>query len=70
MLFYLDVFSCQFAKEFLRNPPHEQSAEIRKAFPGYEVVYGVFSKSGFTQRLLDVAAENPSLLLVNEDNIM
>ena len=48
----------------------EQSAEIRKTFPGYEVVYGVFSKSGFTQRLLDVAAENPRLLLVNEDNIM
>ena len=35
----------------------EESPKIQKAFPGYEVVYGFFSKSGFTQRLLDVARE-------------
>ena len=28
---------------------------IRKSYPGYDVIYGVFSKSGFTQRMLDVA---------------
>ncbi|MGN0077963.1 MAG: ATP-binding protein [Coriobacteriales bacterium] len=48
----------------------ERSAEIRRAFPSYELIYGVFSKSGFTQRLLDLAAENPSLLLVNEDKVV
>ena len=45
------------------------AGEIRKAFPGYDVVYGVFSKSGFTQRMLDAAKEAPELFLINEDNI-
>lgn len=43
------------------------AAGIKKAFPGYEVIYGIFSKSGFTGRLLDVARENTSLLLINEE---
>ena len=43
--------------------------EIKKAFPGYDVIYGVFSKSGFTQRLLDIATESDDLLLINEDQI-
>lgn len=46
------------------------AAEIKKVFPGYEVIYGIFSKSGFTGRLLDTARENTSLLLINEDNII
>ena len=46
------------------------AAEIGKAFPGYEVIYGIFSKSGFTQRLLDTARESTKLLLINEDHIM
>jgi uncharacterized protein len=45
----------------------ENAAEIRKAFPGYEVIYGIFSKSGFTQRMLDIAKENSPILLINED---
>ncbi len=45
----------------------ESAAEIRKAFPGYEMTYGVFSKSGFTQRMLDIAKENTEIILVNED---
>ena len=44
--------------------------EIRKAFPGYDVIYGVFSKSGFTQRMLDAANENTGLLLFNEDSLL
>lgn len=48
----------------------EGSPQIRKAFPGYKVVYGVFGKSGFTQRLLDMARENPDLLLINEDALV
>lgn len=43
----------------------ENAAEIRKAFPGYEVVYGVFSKSGFTQRMLDVQKETAALMLID-----
>ena len=46
------------------------ATEIRKAFPGYEVIYGVFSKSGFTQRMLDIAKESADILLVNEDHLV
>ncbi len=42
--------------------------EIRKAYPNYTVIFGVFSKSGFTQRLLDAADENPDLLLFEGDH--
>ena len=52
-------------KEKLNN-----ATEIRKAFPGYEVIYGVFSKSGFTQRMLDIAKESADILLVNEDHLV
>ena len=48
----------------------DNATEIRKAFPGYEVTYGVFSKSGFTQRMLDIAKENSEILLVNEDRLV
>lgn len=47
----------------------EGSAQISKAFPGYEMIYGVFSKSGFTERLRGVACKNKNLLLVNEDHL-
>ena len=43
------------------------AGEIRKAFPGYTVMYGIFSKSGFTQRLLDAARGNPELFLIHEN---
>ena len=45
------------------------AAEIRRAFPGYDVIFGVFSKSGFTQRMLDIAKENIGLLLIHEDHL-
>lgn len=48
----------------------DNATEIHKAFPGYEVIYGVFSKSGFTQRMLDIAKENSEILLVNEDRLV
>lgn len=48
----------------------EKHTQIQKAFPNYEVVYGVFSKSGFTQRLMDTARENPTLMLVSEDSVV
>ncbi len=46
------------------------SQEIRRAFPGYEVLYGIFSKSGFADRLLEVAGENNQIFLINEDKIV
>ena len=46
------------------------AGEIRKLYPVYDVIYGVFSKSGFTQRMLDAARETSNLVLVNEDNVI
>ena len=46
------------------------AGEIRKAFPEYTVIYGVFSKSGFTTRMLEVASENKNLLLIHEDRLL
>lgn len=46
-----------------------QSKELAAAFKGYEVVYGLFSKSGFTDRLVEMAAENPNLILIQEDAV-
>ncbi len=46
------------------------SKEIHDAFPDYEFIFGVFSKSGFTERLLTVAKENHQLLLINENQLI
>lgn len=46
------------------------AGEIRKSYSVYDVIYGVFSKSGFTQRMLDAARETSNLVLVNEDNVI
>ena len=46
-----------------------QSKELTTAFKGYEIVYGLFSKSGFTDRLVEMAAENPNLILIQEDTV-
>ena len=46
------------------------SAELKTVFAGYEFVYGVFSKSGFTQRMLDIAKENHEILLIQEDHVV
>ncbi|MDR1100886.1 MAG: ATP-binding protein [Clostridiales bacterium] len=47
-----------------------ENKELTQNFAGYEFIYGIFSKSGFTQRLLDVAKDNEDLLLINEDKII
>lgn len=44
--------------------------EIRKTFPGYDIIYGIFSKSGFTQRLMDIAKENQGLFLINNYDVI
>ena len=46
------------------------AAEIRKAYQGYDVIFGVFSKSSFTQSMLDTAKDNTGLLLINEDHLV
>jgi hypothetical protein len=46
------------------------SADIRKSFPEYEVIYGIFSKSGFNSRLIELAKETPNLVLINEDEVI
>lgn len=48
----------------------DNAAEIRKSFPKYNVIYGLFSKSGFTKRMLDIANENPNILLIHEDHLL
>ena len=45
-------------------------AEIRKAYQGYDVIFGVFSKSSVTQRMLDTAKDNTGLILINEDHLV
>ena len=48
----------------------EGSKDIASAFPDYRIIYGVFSKSGFRDRLLEIGKNNPELLLINEDRIL
>ena len=47
-----------------------RSAEIKKAFPDYGCLYGIFSKSGFTKRMIDTAKENKQLLLIQETRLV
>lgn len=44
----------------------DNSSEIKSAFKGYTVIYGVFSKSGFTSRMTDISNSNSNLFLINE----
>lgn len=46
------------------------SSDIQTAFKDYRFIYGVFSKSGFTQWLQDQSKINPDLLLFNEDSLV
>lgn len=48
----------------------DNSAEIKSAFKGYTVIYGVFSKSGFTSRMTDISNSNSNLFLINETSIV
>ena len=42
----------------------KQSAELQAAFPSYQVIYGLFSKSGFTQRMMEQAQGRSDILLI------
>lgn len=39
-------------------------------FSGYKIVYGLFSKSGFSSRLIEAAKSNDSLILIQEDTCL
>lgn len=46
-----------------------KAGKIQNAFRGYDVIYGIFSKSGFSKRLADIAAEGDRLLLIHKDRL-
>ncbi len=48
----------------------KSAGEIAMAFPGYRIIYGIFSKSQFTNRLLAIAKANSELLLFHEDHLL
>lgn len=48
----------------------ENNDEIKKGFTGFELIYGLFSKSGFTNCMLDIAKENVDILLINDDTLL
>lgn len=48
----------------------DRAKEFHKAFPGYEVIFGIFSKSGFTKRMLDIAKENTGIFLIHEEQLV
>ncbi|TJX12914.1 ATP-binding protein [Tissierella creatinini] len=39
-------------------------------FEEYEITYGLFSKSGFEDRLVELSLDNPKLILINESSII
>lgn len=48
----------------------DNSTEIKSVFKGYTVIYGIFSKSGFTGRMTDISNSNPNLFLINETSVV
>ena len=48
----------------------KNSSELNKAFKDYRFIYGVFSKSGFTERMLDINRQNQDLYLINECSVI
>ena len=48
------------------------STDLQNSFirQGYQVLYGLFSKSGFTQRMLDQAEGRDDILLIQEDCVL
>ena len=46
------------------------SPDLVKAFKDYEVMYGLFSKSGFTERLMRMAEKSSTLWLIQEDHLV
>lgn len=47
-----------------------KKCESISEFSGYDVTYALFSKSGFDDRLREIAENNSGLVLINEENIV
>ncbi|MDR2066314.1 MAG: ATP-binding protein [Endomicrobium sp.] len=45
-------------------------AELLKIYKDYTFMYGIFSKSGFNERLLELAKENGNLYLIDKDKLI
>lgn len=48
-------------------------AEKRRTIPefaGYRVIYGLFSKSGFDERIIELTKENENLVLINGEELL
>lgn len=62
--------------KYTRNPVGIRVyADLQKkcesgAFSQYEIVYGLFSKSGFDARVIEIASQNPNLILVDKDQVI
>lgn len=48
----------------------DKNNEIRKLYSSFEFIYGVFSKCGFTNRMIDIAKDNIEIILINEYNLV
>jgi hypothetical protein len=61
---------------YTRNPVSLRVyADLQKkcesgVFSQYEIVYGLFSKSGFDARVMEIASQNPNLILVDKDQLI
>ena len=47
----------------------EKCASIPE-FAGYNIIYGLFSKSSFDKRLIELAQQNKDIILVNEEELL
>ena len=73
----LFVGECKYHNKLVDAPVYyaleekvKKSTELQTAFPFYQVIYGLFSKSGFTQRMMDQAQGRSDILLIQEDSIL
>ena len=48
----------------------DMAQEIKRCFPGYKILYGLFSKSGFTERMKELARKETDILLIQETDLL
>ena len=73
----LFVGECKFhTKEVDIHVYHElkgkvsHSTEIYSSFQDYTIIYGIFSKSGFSERMTEASKSDPSLILIQENHVI
>lgn len=64
------VAECKYYKEDKPVDVNVYAKLVEKCnvddFKGYDLIYGVFSKSGFTKHMKDITEENKNLILIND----